>query len=329
MTVSAPKSEVLLAGATGFVGRHLYPALVAAGYSVRCGTRYPEKNQKQHPKRSWVHLDVEDRESIERAMCGCTAAFFLVHSMSQGKGYPEHEARAAQLFSSAAQATNLPRVVYLGGAMPRGRKPSRHLRSRRHTGEILRSGTATIELRAAMIIGNGSASWMMVSDLAERLPAMILPRWLGNTSYPILIDDVVVALLESLLLPDGESKCFELPGAERVTHRSVLNRTANALGLERVMVNVPVLSPRLSSYWIAMVTRVQLSMAQELVEGVRHDLEPAGPLLWDVIDRAPTPLEKSIRVAIADRGGADYPSAQAEERMRALGSSFLSRASHG
>ena len=177
-----------------------------------------------------------------------------------------------------------------------------------------------------MVIGEGSASWTMVHDLAARLPAMILPRWLRNVSYPVFIDDVVAGLLGALTLECTGSLCLDIPGAERITHRDMLNRTAAAMGHDRVMVNVPILSPRLSSYWIALVTRVDLSLAKELVEGVRHNLEPGDSLAWDVIGHQPMELDRAVELALADDGADKIPTAATEARLRELGTKFAERA---
>ena len=185
--------------------------------------------------------------------------------------------------------------------VPTSAKPSKHLASRAETGRILRAGTvSTIELRAAMIIGSGSASWTMVRDLAARLPIMVLPRWLKNHSHPIAIDDVIAAILLSLRLETTESNVFEIPGPERIDHKELLGRVVTLMGRKRPMVSVPVLSPRLSSYWIALVTRTDLSLAKELVEGVRDDLDPSHSLLWDHVEHTPMSLDDSIKLAFVD-----------------------------
>lgn len=313
---------ILLTGATGFVGSHLAVVLEAAGYDVRCGTRSPNAARATEPRLTWVELDLERRETLDRAMAGCDAAFYLVHSMGPGHGddYPEHERRNAEAFAEAAGTAHLQRVVYLGGVVPRS-GASKHLHSRQRTGEILRAcPVSTIELRAAMVIGAGSASWRMVRDLARRLPVMVLPRWLRNVSYPIAIEDVVIGLVAALELPDAGSHVYELPGPERVTHREMLVRAAAAMGHKRWMLSVPVLSPRLSSYWIALVTRTELGLAQELVEGVRHDLEPTGDVLWDRIGHRPMSLDGAIERALRDDVAARAPSAAMCDRLRVLGS---------
>ncbi len=317
--------RVLLTGATGFVGRHLYPALVAAGCEVRCATRDPDAAGATEPERDWVELDVERPETMAPALAGCDAAFYLIHGMSQGDDYPAREAQSARDFARAAEAAGIRRVVYLGGVVPDGRRVSRHLRSREKTGEILRAGAvSTIELRAAMIMGVGSASWTMVKDLSARLPAMILPRWLRNHSYPVAVDDVIWALLSALANPGTESEVFDVPGPERISHRDVLRRVAAVMGRQRVMVNVPVLTPRLSSYWIALVTRVDLDLAKELVEGVRYDLEPRQAILWDHAQHAPLDLEVAARLALDDEG-ASIPSPAAMARAQEIGRTFARR----
>jgi uncharacterized protein YbjT (DUF2867 family) len=312
--------RILLSGATGFVGRHLLPALEAAGHEIRSGTRNPDAARRRHPDETWVRLDVEDEASIDAALTGCDAAFYLVHGMGEGSEYPEREARSARQFLAAAEAHGLKRIVYLGGVLPKGGVASRHLASRGRTGELLRSGTVSaIELRAAMIVGEGSVSWTMVRDLAARLPAMVLPRWLRNKSWPVALDDVVWGLLAALGYPGDDSRVFELPGPERIAHRDVLARVAKLLGHRRPMLSVPVLSPRLSSYWIGLVTRVELSLARELVEGLRYDLDPTDEVLWERAFHQPLTLEEAARLALASEAVEATPSPKTIARMRAIG----------
>src|SRR5690606_7487227 len=167
-------------------------------------------------------LDVTDRGSIEAAMQGCQAAFYLVHAMAGGRGYEDVERRSAVAFRSAAERAGLSRVVYLGGVRPNG-VPSRHLESRLRTGELLRAGRVpTLELQASMVIGGGSESWRIVRDLAARLPVMLLPKWLDNESEPISIDDVTFALARSLELPLERSLALALPGPEVLSGREIL-----------------------------------------------------------------------------------------------------------
>lgn len=275
--------RVLLTGATGFVGRNLYPKLVDAGFAVVSGSRHPDAAQQQFRGRGFVKLDLGDYHSVLAAMQGCDAAVYLVHSMADGSGYEKREERAAIAFVRAAEQAGLKRIVYLGGIQPK-RKPSRHLRSRARTGEMLRSGSvSTIELQAAMVIGAGSESWRIVRDLAARLPLMVLPKWLESRSQPIYIDDVVAALRHGLTVGVEGSAVFALPGPEIISAREILVRTANLLGLQPPMMQVPVLTPRLSAYWIALVTRADQHLARQLVEGLSSDLVAPNDGFWKLL----------------------------------------------
>lgn len=312
-------ATILLTGATGFVGSHVVVALEAAGHAVRCATRSPEEARRKAPGLTWVAADLLKPETLGPALAGCDAAVFLVHAMGTGHedDYPERERDSAKAFADAAAKAGVKRIVYLGGVVPR-RHVSRHLRSRERTGEILRAGAVeTLELRAAMVIGAGSTSWIMVRDLARRLPAMVLPRWLRNTSYPVAIEDVVRGIVGALALPVGRSRIYELPGPERLTHRAVLERAAAAMGHHRVMLSVPVLTPKLSSYWIALVTRTSLALAQELVEGVREDLEPSHPTLWSELHYQPLAVDEAIRRALSDETAPSLPSPAMRIRLAA------------
>lgn len=318
--------RVLLTGATGFVGRHVLFALRAAGYRVRCATRSPEAAAARDPQSEWVRFDLDDPESVAPALAGCGSALFLVHAMGGASGgdYPEREREEALRFREAARSAGLRRVVYLGGVTPQGAAPSKHLQSRLDTGEVLRSGgVSTIELRAAMVIGAGSAGWQMVHDLAQRLPAMLLPRWLRNFSWPVSIDDVAAALLGALADPSPGSAWYELPGPERIAHRELMRRVAGRLGKRPLLLSVPVLSPRLSSYWIALVTSTEFALIRELVEGIRHDLDPSGPLIWERIPAyARLDLETSITRALRDQRYVGSVTAEHQRELAEIGLTF-------
>jgi len=316
--------RVLLAGATGFVGCYLYEALVASGADVVCGTRDVASAKRRLPDREWVRVDVEQVETLHKALVGCDGAFYLIHGMGQGSDYPEREAQSARNFLEAAEACGVRRIVYLGGVLPpTGKRVSKHLASRRNTGRILRSGrVSTIELRAAMIVGLGSVSWTMVRDLAARLPAMVLPRWLRNNSHPIAVDDVVWALLAALHSPEEGSRVYDVPGPERISHRDMLQRVASLQGHTRRMINIPILTPRLSSYWVALVTRVDLEMVKELVEGVRFDLDPTEAIFWNQVDHVPMSIATGAQLALDDETSPSVPSRSGLLRVRAIGMEF-------
>ncbi|MGM0574367.1 MAG: NAD(P)H-binding protein [Myxococcota bacterium] len=296
----AERSPVLLTGASGFVGRHAFPALVEAGFEVRCASRDPDRAARRYPDREWVRLDLGDPGSLRPALRGCRSAIYLVHGMASGEAYEARERAAAEAFAMAAGDEGLERIVYLGGVEPRGGASSRHLRSRLATGERLRAGpVSTVELRASMIIGPGSESWRIVRDLAMRLPAMLLPNWLRNRSRPVGIDDVVVALAHALRLPDEEAGVWDLPGPEGLSHEEVLRRIAALRGLKPVTFHVPFVTPRLSSHWIRLVTRADYGLARELVEGLTADLSGDEPGFWALLpDHERIPFDEAARRAL-------------------------------
>jgi uncharacterized protein YbjT (DUF2867 family) len=312
--------RLLLTGATGFVGRHLDEALKETDWEIVRATRDPSRARQA----GWVRLDVEDLSTVRPALEGCDAAVYLVHSIDSGEDYPEREARSAEAFAEAAADAGLRRIVYLGGVAPSG-KGSRHLRSRLRTGEILRSGsTGCIELRAALIVGAGGSSWNMVRDLAARLPAMLLPRWLSFSSWPVFVEDVVLGIIHALQMPQQGSAWYDLPGPERISHADLLRKVARMMGKDPRLVGVPVLTPRLSSYWIALVTRAGLPLARELVEGLQSDLDPSGRSLWDLATQLkPTELGSAIRMALEDESSVTLPSPQSVERLRQRARSLL------
>lgn len=314
--------RIVVVGASGFVGKHLCPALIAAGHEVRGTSRRPEKLRGDLQGVECVALDMDRPEQFEAALAGCTTAFFLVHRVGTGSDYAAREARTARVFARAAAARGLERIIYLGGVTPSS-GGSRHLLSRANTGKILREGQVpTLELRAAMIIGSRSISWMIVRDLAARLPAMVLPKWLGNHSWPVDVDDVAYALVGALALP-AEHGVWEVPGPQRLTHRDCLERTAAAMGRRTRMMRIPIVTPRLSSYWIALVTRVDLSTIRELVEGLRFELEPTGPWIWSELrPHELTDFDLAARRALQDERDAEFPSKQRLERLRQLGASL-------
>ncbi len=297
------RGTVLLTGATGFVGRYAYDALVRAGWTVRCATRNVVEARRRWPDRSWVPMQVGDSGSVREALTGCRAALYMIHGMaSHGSDFREAEIHQARTFADAAAAAGLERIVYLGGvAAPRD--ASEHLRSREEVGETLRAGPVpTVELRASMIVGHGSLSWLMVRDLAARLPVMILPRWLASRTEPVAIADVVAALVGALDLEVAGSEWFDIPGPELLSGREILERTADVLGVRSAwMIEVPFLTPRLSSHWVRFVTRAEWSVAREVVVGLKTDLIAHDDRFWGRIGHAATMnFDEAARAALAE-----------------------------
>jgi uncharacterized protein YbjT (DUF2867 family) len=227
---------------------------------------------------------VADAEACARALAGCHSALYLVHGIGAGADYHAQEVRAAATFAAAAGTAGVRRIVYLGGVAPAGEE-SAHLRSRREVGETLRAGPVpTVELRASMIVGHGSLSWLIVRDLAARLPVMVLPRWLKSRTEPVAIDDVVIALTRALDLPLEASTWFDVPGPAVLSGKQILAETARVLGLPRPrVIEVPLLTPRLSSLWVRFVTRADWQVAREVVLGLANDLLARDDRFWQLI----------------------------------------------
>jgi len=269
-----PKSsqKIFVSGATGFIGSNLSDELAETSDDVLCGSRNPERAKERAPEREWVEFDVHDLEVTRSALEGCDTAYYLIHEMAGGSGYREREHDAAKTFAEAADDVGLDRIIYLGGIRPDG-EPSEHLASRLETGDILRESNArTVEIRCSMIIGARSASWLIVRDLAARLPMMILPRWTRSKTEPIHVDDVTTALKRTRTLDLDGDLIGDLPGPEVMTAQEILAETSLILGWSPLLIPVPLLSPKVSSLWLRFVTRANYFVAKELVEGLRHDV---------------------------------------------------------
>jgi len=293
--------KLLVTGATGFVGRALIPALLAQGYEIRATTRDLARTR---PIRGveWVACDVSKRADLERALQGIDAVFFLVHAMGGGaRNYAATERRVAAELAEVAARAGVKRIVYLGGVAPAS-TPSEHLQSRLDVGEALRGGSVpAIELRASMIIGNGSASWQIVRDLAMRLPAMLLPSWTASRTCPIALEDAVVALVRALDIPLPKNAWYDIPGPDTLSGRQILTKIAALRGRRVPGVAVPFLSVSLSSWWLKLVTRADFSLARELVLGFKGDLLPESDRYWSEVDYTPKwSFEEAARKALAD-----------------------------
>lgn len=286
-------------GGSGFVGRRLCAELARRSMPVIASSRRPRTVQEEGIR--WVVASLEDEASLRRGMAGCEFAFFLVHGLAQGAGYGDLERRGAEAFQRAAAEAGVRRIVYLGGLAPAG-PPSDHLRSRLAVGERLRAGPVPcVELRASMLIGAGSASFVVARDLALRLPVMIAPRWLESRTEPLAVEDAVAALLAALAPDVPAPACLDLAGPERVTVLELLQRIARARGEPPRAFAVPVLTPRLSAYWLKLVTRANYTIARELVLGLTGDLVARDRSAWQLLQHPDlVPLDEAIARALED-----------------------------
>lgn len=265
--------RVLVTGATGYIGGRLVPMLVAAGHAVRCVARDTGRLEGRFEQVEVVRGDVFDEDSMRAAMSDVDAAYYLVHSMSDDRhDFTRSDRIAAERFGAAAQAAGIGRIIFLGGLGVDNAKLSPHLRSRHEVGDLLRaSSVPVIEFRAAIIVGSGSVSFEMIRYLTERLPIMIAPRWVSTRCQPIGIRDVLAYLVAALELP-STGRIFEIGGADVLSYREMMLRYAAVRGLARTLFVVPLFTPRLSSYWVHLVTPIPASIARALIDGLRNEV---------------------------------------------------------
>jgi uncharacterized protein YbjT (DUF2867 family) len=263
---------VLLTGATGYVGGRLLSALEAEGRRLRCMVRRPEYlRQRETSGTEVVAGDLFDPASIEAALAGVHTAYYLVHSMEGAGSFEAADRAGATNFARAALAAGVRRIIYLGG-LGSGDSLSTHLDSRQEVGRILReSGVPTLEFRASIILGSGSASFEMIRGLVETLPIMVTPRWVATRTQPIGIEDVIAYLTQALDLPGEESAVFEIGGPDQVSYGDLMREYARQRGLRRAFIPVPVLTPRLSSLWLGLVTPVYARVGRALVDSLRNE----------------------------------------------------------
>jgi uncharacterized protein YbjT (DUF2867 family) len=273
--------DVLVAGASGFVGSRLCPVLQEAGHRVRAVTRNPETYRGAGQP---VRADVQDARSLATAAEDCEAAYYLVHSLDVA-GFEKQDAEAARTFGAVAGRAGLRRIVYLGGLGSDDDALSPHLRSRRDVETLLGdAGVPVTTLRAGIIIGHGGISWEITRQLVENLPAMITPRWVRTKTQPIAIADVVRYLVAVLDLPEAAGQTFEIGGPEVLEYTEMMHRLAVLEGRRRVVIPVPLLSPSLSSWWLALVTNIDVRTGRSLVDSMiippDRAPHPSTPLAW-------------------------------------------------
>ena len=294
--------RVLVTGATGFVGRRLVPALLDAGHEVTALVRDAGRYEAP-PGVSVVVGDLLDPDSFTAAL-DVDAAYYLVHSMTARDDFEARDRRAARNFADAASAAGVERVIYLGGLGEERDRLSPHLQSRREGERVLATGTYDLTtLRAAIIVGPRSAGFEMVVQLASRLPVMVTPRWVRTPCQPIAVRDVIASLVGVLDVPDTAGETYEIGGPEVLTYAEMLRRTGRHLGREPIILAVPVLTPRLSAYWVGLMTDVPWSVARPLIEGLKNPVVVRDDRFSRLVPVDRTSFDEAVRRAITEREG--------------------------
>jgi uncharacterized protein YbjT (DUF2867 family) len=305
-------APIAVTGATGYIGGRLVPRLLAAGHRVRCLVRSPKKLADRpwanDPHVEIVGVDLEDDARAEQTLRGCRAAYYLVHSMlAAGRAYAETDRRLARSFAGAANAAGVARIVYLGGLGETGQGLSEHLSSRREVeAELAGAGVPVTVFRAAMIIGAGSASFEILRYLVERLPLMVTPRWVRTRCQPIGVRDVLHYLVACLGEPATIGRTFDIGGPDVLTYLDVMQITAELRGLpRRIVLPVPLLTPRLSSLWIHLVTPISARIARPLAEGLRNEVVCREERVRMLMPHRLQTVRECIAAALGDQDAGD------------------------
>ena len=290
--------RVLVTGATGFIGRRLVPLLVQRGHEVRAMTRRPDGYRGPGTP---VAGDVADPASLRRALDGCTAAYYLVHSLD-APDFVRRDAEAAGAFGTAAADAGVERIVYLGGLGDDRDELSAHLRSRRQVEGLLGAGGVPVTtLRAGIVIGHGGISWELLRQLVVHLPVMVTPRWVSTRCQPIAVDDVMGYLGGALEQPGTAGGSYDIGGPDILTYAQMMHRVAEQLHLKRVLVPVPLLTPRLSSYWLSFVTDVDTATARSLVDSMTNEVVVRDPAIRELLPLELTSFDEAVRRALNER----------------------------
>jgi len=293
--------RILVTGATGYIGSRLASRLIATGRTVRVMARDPRRLGTPAAVADCVAGDALEPASLASALRDVDVAYYLIHSMGTGADFAARDREAARNFAAACAAAGVGRIIYLGGLGESETSLSKHLESRQEVGDVLRAGSVPVtELRAAIIVGAGSASFEIIRDLARKLPVMICPRWVRSRCEPIALDQVMDYLVGILDEPRSIGEVLEIGGGDVLTYQEMMRECAAALGKRVRIITVPVLTPRLSSYWLNLVTSVPMSIARPLVEGLRHDVVTTDQRIRAWIHVAPMTFRQAVDRALAE-----------------------------
>ena len=295
---------ILVTGANGFIGRRLTRALQTKGLNVRCMVRNPGSSILPGGAEV-IYGDLLKPDTLPPAMADVDTAYYLVHSMAAGRsGFEQRDREAANNFVKAAEKAGIRRVIYLGGLGETGDGLSEHLRSRLEVAEILRAATfATTFLRAAVIIGSGGASFELVRSLVKRLPVMITPRWVNTRSQPIAVDDVISYLLGCLDDERTAGRTFDIGGPDIISYSEMMVKFAAIQGKRLWIIPVPFLTPKLSSYWVALFSPIPPSVSMPLIEGLANEVICRENSISSLIPLRLIPYEEAIRTALKEDAG--------------------------
>ena len=290
--------QVLVTGASGFVGSRLTPALEEAGHQVRAMTRKPDRYKGAGTP---VAGDVADEASLRTALEGCQAAYYLVHSLDEAD-FSARDAAAARSFARAAKDAGVGRIIYLGGLGEDSDDLSAHLRSRREVEQLLAgTGVPVTVLRAGIIVGHGGVSWEMTRQLVAHLPAMVTPRWVHTRTQPIAVADVVRYLVGVLGAPEAEGRVFEVGGPDVLEYLEMLTRVAEIQNRRLLIVPVPLLSPQLSSRWLSLVTDVDLQTGRSLIDSMTNEVVVRDDSIRRVVPFEPIGYDEAVLTALGER----------------------------
>ncbi len=292
---------VLVTGASGFVGRRLVPVLVSQGYDVRAMTRHPDTYEGEGAA---VYGDVHDAGSLDKALEGCTAAYYLVHSLDS-EDFKRLDAEAARSFSKAASAAGLNQIVYLGGLGVDSDDLSEHLRSRREVEKLLGGDSVPVTaLRAGIVVGAGGVSWELTRQLVAHLPAMITPRWVQTRTQPIAIDDVIRYLVGVLGNEGAVGQALEIGGPEVLRYSDMMRRVAKIQSRPLLLVPVPLLTPGLSSRWLSLVTDVDTQTGRSLIDSMGNEVVVRDDRIRDLVPFEPMGYDAAVCQALEEGGHA-------------------------
>jgi uncharacterized protein YbjT (DUF2867 family) len=301
--------RILIVGASGYIGGRLVPMLTRQGHELTLVGRDPRSLAERSPGLRVLRADLMDPDTLPPALEGVEVAYYLAHAMGGGEaGFAERDLQAARSFASAAANAGVRQIVYLGGLGEDAAGLSHHLASRHETGaELARHGVPVTELRAAIVIGSGSASFEILRHLTERLPVMITPRWVSTRCQPIGIRDVLAYLVAALDHPEVTG-IVEIGGPDVLSYGQMMLRYAHLRGLRRLMIPVPVLTPRLSSYWVNLISPVPANIARPLIEGLRNEVVVRNPEPARALGINPATYDEALQLAMDRSGGSEVES---------------------